>query len=277
VRSKSRTAHPIAEALSREELSRYRRHLILPEVGVEGQRKLKRSKVVLVGVGGLGSPAALYLAAAGVGEIGLVEDETVELSNLQRQVLYTTRDVGRAKLDAAKERIQALNPETRVVGHPHRLTKGNALDILAPYDIILDGTDNFPARYLVNDAAALLGKPDVYGSVSRFEGQTSVFDAQRGPCYRCLYPEPPRPDRFPPCAETGVAGVVPGVIGVLQATEVLKLLLGQGRPLIGRLLLFDALSLGFRELRVRKNPRCVLCSPRASQKGLVDYPRFPST
>lgn len=272
MRSKSRTAHPIAEALSREELSRYRRHLILPEVGVEGQRKLKRSKVVLVGVGGLGSPAALYLAAAGVGEIGLVEDETVELSNLQRQVLYTTRDVGRAKLDAAKERIQALNPETRVVGHPHRLTKGNALDILAPYDIILDGTDNFPARYLVNDAAALLGKPDVYGSVSRFEGQASVFDAKRGPCYRCLFPEPPPPGSVPSCADTGVAGVLPGLIGILQATEALKLILGQGKPLIGRLLLFDALSARFRELRVRKNPRCVLCSAHPSQKGLVDYP-----
>ena len=276
VRSGSRTARSFAPTLSGAELSRYRRHLVLPEVGVEGQRKLRRSKVVLVGVGGLGSPAALYLAAAGVGEIGLADHDAVELSNLQRQVLYTTRDVGRAKLDAARERIEALNPDTRVVSHDGLLTKETALGILRPYDVVVDGTDNLPARYLVNDAAALLGKPDVYGSVSGFEGQASVFDAKRGPCYRCLYPEPPRPDLVPSCADGGVAGVVPGVIGVLQATEVLKLLLGQGRPLIGRLLLFDALSLEFRELRVRKNPRCVLCSPRASQRGLVDYPRFAS-
>jgi len=262
----------MGETFSHDELNRYRRHLFLPEVGVEGQRKLKRAKVLVVGVGGLGSSAALYLAAAGVGEIGLVDHDAVELSNLHRQVLYTTSDVGRSKLAAAKERIQALNPETRVVSHALRLTKENALDILRPYDIVLDGTDNFPARYLVNDAAALLGKPDVYGSVSRFEGQASVFDAKRGPCYRCLYPEPPPPGLIPSCAETGVAGVLPGLIGILQATETLKLVLGQGKPLIGRLLLFDALSVEFRELRIRKNPRCVLCSAHPSQKGLVDYP-----
>jgi adenylyltransferase/sulfurtransferase len=266
----------LGEPFSPDELSRYRRHLFLPEVGVEGQRKLKRAKVLLVGVGGLGSSAALYLAAAGVGEIGLVEHDTVELSNLQRQVLYTTRDVGRPKLAAAKEHLEALNPETRVVPYDRRLTRENALDMLRPYDLVVDGTDNFPTRYLVNDAAALLGKPDVYGSVSRFEGQASVFDARRGPCYRCLYPEPPPPDLVPSCADAGVAGVLPGLIGVLQATETLKLLLGQGNPLIGRLLLFDALSAKFRELRIRKNPRCVLCSPRATQKGLVDYPGLPS-
>jgi adenylyltransferase/sulfurtransferase len=262
----------MGEAISRDELSRYGRQLLMPEVGVQGQLRLKRAKVLLVGVGGLGSPAALYLAAAGVGEIGLVDHDSVELSNLHRQVLYTTSDIGRPKLAAAKERIQALNPETRVVSHAQRLTKANALDILRPYDLVLDGTDNFPARYLVNDAAALLGKPDVYGSVSRFEGQASVFDAKRGPCYRCLFPEPPPPGSVPSCADTGVAGVLPGLIGILQATEALKLILGQGKPLIGRLLLFDALSARFRELRVRKNPRCVLCSAHPSQKGLVDYP-----
>ncbi len=274
-RSASKAPRPIGKTFSHDELNRYRRHLFLPEVGVEGQRKLKRAKVLLVGVGGLGSPAALYLAAAGVGEIGLVDHDTVELSNLHRQVLYTTSDVGRPKLAAAKERIQALNPETRVVSHALCLTKENALDILGPYDIVLDGTDNFPARYLVNDAAALLGIPDVYGSVSRFEGQASVFDAKRGPCYRCLYPEPPPSGLIPSCAETGVAGVLPGLIGILQATETLKLVLGQGKPLIGRLLLFDALSVEFRELRVRKNPRCVLCSAHPSQKGLVNYPGVP--
>ncbi len=274
-RSASKAPRPIGETFSHDELNRYRRHLFLPEVGVEGQRKLKRAKVLLVGVGGLGSSAALYLAAAGVGEIGLVDHDTVELSNLHRQVLYTTSDVGRPKLAAAKERIQALNPEIRVVSHALRLTKENALNVLGLYDIVLDGTDNFPTRYLVNDAAALLGKPDIYGSVSRFEGQVSVFDAKRGPCYRCLYPETPPPGLVPSCAETGVAGVLPGLIGILQATETLKLVLGQGKPLIGRLLLFDALSVEFRELRIRKNPRCVLCSAHPSQQGLVDYPGVP--
>jgi len=273
-RPRSRTVSSTETTFSREELSRYSRHLTLPEVGVEGQRKLRKAKVLLVGAGGLGAPAALYLAAAGVGEIGLVDFDAVERSNLQRQVLYTTSDVGRPKLAAAKERIVALNPGTRVVPYPVRLTSENALDILRPYDVVVDGSDNFPTRYLVNDAAVLLGKPDVYGSVYRFEGQLSVFDARRGPCYRCLYPEPPPPDLVPSCAEAGVLGVLPGLIGVLQATETLKLLLERGNPMTGRLLLYDALRLEFRELRVRKNPRCIVCSTRATQKGLIDYPAF---
>jgi sulfur-carrier protein adenylyltransferase/sulfurtransferase len=263
-----------SESFSRDELRRYSRHLLLPEVGVAGQRKLRQSKVLLIGAGGLGSPAALYLAAAGVGEIGLVDFDVVDLSNLQRQVLYTTSDVGRPKLVAAKERIEALNPGTRVVAHEERLTSENALEILRPYDVVVDGTDNFPTRYLVNDACVLLGKPNVYGSIYRFEGQVSVFDAKRGPCYRCLYPEPPPPDLVPSCAEAGVLGVLPGLVGVLQATETVKLLLDRGDPLIGRLLLFDALALKFRELKLRKNPHCVLCSAHATQKGLIDYPAF---
>ncbi|MGA7476318.1 MAG: molybdopterin-synthase adenylyltransferase MoeB [Thermoplasmata archaeon] len=266
---------PSAEKpFSREELSRYSRHLLLPELGVPGQRKLRKAKVLIVGAGGLGTPTALYLAAAGVGEIGIVDLDTVELSNLQRQVLYTTSDVGRPKVAAAKERIEALNSGTRVVPYPVRLTSENALDLLRRYDVVVDGTDNFPARYLVNDAAVLLGMPDVYASVYRFEGQLSVFDAKRGPCYRCLLPEPPPPGLAPSCAEAGVLGVLPGVLGVLQATETVKLLVGRGNPMIGRLLLFDALRLEFRELKVRKNPRCVICSSHATQRGLADYPAF---
>jgi len=272
----SRVALPaeLSDRFSAEELRRYSRHLLLPEVGVAGQRRLRRSKVLLVGTGGLGSPAALYLAAAGVGELGLVDYDAVDLSNLQRQVLYSTPDVGRPKLEAAKERLEALNPGVHVVTHAQRLTSENALDVLGTYDVVVDGTDNFPTRYLVNDAAVLLGKPNVYGSIYRFEGQVSVFDAQRGPCYRCLYPEPPPPDLVPSCAEAGVLGVLPGLIGVLQATETVKLLLGTGTPLIGRLILFDALALRFRELTLHKNPHCVLCSPHATQKGLIDYPAF---
>jgi sulfur-carrier protein adenylyltransferase/sulfurtransferase len=262
------------DRFSSQELRRYSRHLLLPEVGVAGQHKLRRSKVLLVGAGGLGAPAALYLAAAGVGEIGLVDFDAVDLSNLQRQVLYVTPDVGRPKLEVAKERLEALNPGVRVVPYEARLTSENALDVLRPYDVVVDGTDNFPTRYLVNDACVLLGKPNVYGSIYRFEGQVSVFDASRGPCYRCLYPEPPPPDLVPSCAEAGVLGVLPGLIGVLQATETVKLLLGTGTPMIGRLLLYDALELKFRELALRKNPRCVLCSPHATQKGLIDYPAF---
>ena len=265
---------PAPEAFSKDDLRRYSRHLLLPEVGVAGQRKLRRAKVLLIGAGGLGAPAALYLAAAGVGVIGLVDFDSVDLSNLQRQVLYSTTDVGRPKLVAAKERIESLNPGTRVVTHELRLSSENAMQTLAPYDVVLDGTDNFPTRYLVNDAAVLLHKPSVYGSIYRFEGQVSVFDAERGPCYRCLYPEPPPPDLVPSCAEAGVLGVLPGIVGVLQATEAVKLILGQGEPLIGRLLLYDALALKFRELKIRKNPRCVLCSPHATQKGLIDYPAF---
>lgn len=267
-------APAVAESFTRDELRRYSRHLLLPEVGVAGQRKLRQSKVLLVGAGGLGAPSALYLAAAGVGEIGLVDFDVVDLSNLQRQVLYTTSDVGRPKLVAAKERIEALNPGTRVVPYEQRLTSENALEVLRPYDVVVDGTDNFPTRYLINDACVLLGKPNVYGSIYRFEGQVSVFDAKRGPCYRCLYPEPPPPDLVPSCAEAGVLGVLPGLVGVLQATETVKLLLDRGESLIGRLLLFDALALRFRELKLRKNPQCVLCSPHATQKGLIDYPAF---
>ncbi|HYA58111.1 MAG TPA: molybdopterin-synthase adenylyltransferase MoeB [Thermoplasmata archaeon] len=265
---------PGSSALPTDELRRYSRHLLLPEVGLAGQKRLRAAKVLLVGAGGLGSPAALYLAAAGVGEIGLVDFDTVDLSNLQRQVLYTTGDVGQPKLKVAKARIEALNPGVRVVAHEERLSSANALDVLRPYDVVVDGTDNFPTRYLVNDACVLLGKPNVYGSIYRFEGQVSVFDARRGPCYRCLYPEPPPPDLVPSCAEAGVLGVLPGLIGVLQATEAVKLLLGTGEPLLGRLLLYDALAMQFRELKLNRNPECVLCSPRATQKGLIDYAAF---
>jgi len=226
----------------------------------------------VVGAGGLGSPVALYLAAAGVGEIGLVDFDTVELSNLPRQVLYGTSDVGRPKLAAAKERLEVLNPGVQVILHAHRLTARNALSVLRRYDVVIDGSDNLPTRYLVSDAAALLGMPDVYGSVYRFEGQMSVFDARRGPCYRCLYPEPPPPELLPTCAEAGVLNVVPGLVGMLQATEALKLLLGQGRPMVGRLLLFDALTLEFREVPVRKNPRCAVCSRSASLRRIPAYP-----
>ena len=265
-----RTALPFTS----EELRRYSRHLLLPEVGLRGQRALHRSKVLVVGTGGLGAAAALYLAAAGVGMLGLVDFDAVELSNLQRQVLYTTGDVGRPKLEAARERLEGLNPGTTVVSHAGPLDASNALQILRDYDLVLDGTDNFPTRYLVNDASVLLGKPNVYGSIYRFEGQVSVFDARRGPCYRCLYPEPPPPDLVPSCAEAGVLGVLPGVVGALQATEAIKLLVGVGEPLIGRLLLYDASSMTFRQLRLEKNPECVLCSPHATQHGLVDYTAF---
>jgi sulfur-carrier protein adenylyltransferase/sulfurtransferase len=264
-----------AEApFSHDELRRYSRHLLLPEVGVAGQRALRRSKVLLVGTGGLGAPAALYLAAAGVGTLGLVDFDDVELSNLQRQVLYGTDDVGRPKLDAARARLSRLNPEIRLVAHPGPLTSANALEILRGYDVVIDGTDNFPTRYLVNDASVLLGKPNVYGSIYRFEGQVSVFDARRGPCYRCLYPEPPPADLVPSCAEAGVLGVLPGVVGGLQATEAIKLVVGVGEPLIGRLLLYDAASMTFRQLKLAKNPDCVLCSPHATQHELIDYPAF---
>jgi sulfur-carrier protein adenylyltransferase/sulfurtransferase len=260
--------------LTRDQLRRYSRHLLLPEVGVKGQRRLRASKVLIVGAGGLGSPSALYLAASGVGEIGLVDFDKVEASNLQRQVMYGTKDVGRAKLDAARDRLIDLNPDVAVRTYDQHLSSENALEILRPYDVILDGTDNFPTRYLVNDASVLLGKPNVYGSIYRFEGQASVFDAQRGPCYRCLYPEPPPPGLVPSCAEGGVLGILPGLVGTIQATETVKLLLGIGEPLIGRLLLFDALSLRFRELRLQKNPDCVVCGTHPTQTGLIDYPAF---
>jgi adenylyltransferase/sulfurtransferase len=263
--------------LSSGELRRYSRQLLLPEVGPVGQRRLRSGRVVIVGAGGLGSPAALYLVAAGVGTIGLVDSDAVDLSNLHRQVLYSASDVERPKLEAAQQRLQGLNPEVRIETHPGPIHRDNALELLRPYDVIVDGTDNFPARYLLNDAAALLGKPDVFGSVYRFEGQVSVFDARVGPCYRCLFPEPPPPDSVPTCAEGGVLGVLPGIIGLLQATEALKLLLGIGEPLIGRLVLVDALAMRFRELRLRRNPACVLCGPNATQHELIDYPAFCGT
>jgi sulfur-carrier protein adenylyltransferase/sulfurtransferase len=263
-----------SDAFDRDELRRYSRHLLLPEVGVAGQKALRRAKVLLIGAGGLGSPTALYLAAAGVGELGLVDFDEIDLSNLQRQVLYTTHDLGRPKIEAARDRLMALNPGTKVVPIAERLSAENALEVLRPYDVVVDGTDNFPTRYLVNDACVLLGKPNVYGSIYRFEGQASVFDARNGPCYRCLYPEPPPPDLVPSCAEGGVLGVLPGLVGMVQATETVKLILGVGEPLIGRLLLYDALAMRFRELKLRKNPDCVICSPHATQKGLIDYPAF---
>lgn len=260
--------------LTRDELSRYARHLILPEVGVEGQQKLKAARVLCVGAGGLGSPLALYLAAAGVGTLGLVDFDVVDASNLQRQILHTTGDVGRKKLDSAEEKLAALNPAVHVVKHETMLTSANALDILKDYDIVADGTDNFPTRYLVNDACVLLGKPNVYGSVFRFEGQASVFATREGPCYRCLYPEPPPPGMVPSCAEGGVLGILPGIIGIIQATEVIKLILGKGEPLIGRLLLVDALSMRFRELKLKKNPECPVCGAHPTVTALIYYQQF---
>jgi molybdopterin/thiamine biosynthesis adenylyltransferase/rhodanese-related sulfurtransferase len=260
--------------LSYEEIRRYGRHLIIPEVGMAGQRKLKAARVLVVGAGGLGSPISLYLAAAGVGHIGLVDFDRVDESNLQRQILYTTKDVKRPKLEAAKERLTAMNPHIEVETYETRLTSENALEIMKDYDVIVDGTDNFPTRYLVNDACVLLGKPNVYGSIFRFDGQVSVFDARRGPCYRCLYPEPPPPGLVPSCAEGGVLGVLPGVVGALQAMETLKLILGIGQPLIGRLLLFDGLHMSFTELKLRKDPNCKVCDPNPSVRELIDYEAF---
>jgi adenylyltransferase/sulfurtransferase len=260
--------------LTRDELSRYARHLILPEVGVEGQQKLKAARVLCVGAGGLGSPLALYLAAAGVGTLGLVDFDVVDASNLQRQILHSTRDVGRKKLDSAEEKLAALNPAVHVVKHETMLSSANALEILKDYDVVADGTDNFPTRYLVNDACVLLGKPNVYGSVFRFEGQASVFATRQGPCYRCLYPEPPPPGTVPSCAEGGVLGILPGLVGIIQATEVIKLILGKGDPLVGRLLLVDALSMRFRELKLKKNPECPVCGAHPTVTALIDYQEF---
>ncbi len=256
------------------ERRRYSRHLILPEVGPEGQRRLKASRVLVVGAGGLGSPLALYLAAAGVGTLGLVDFDVVDESNLHRQVLYGASDVGRKKLDAARERLAEVNPHVEVVGHESRLTSDNALEILERYDVVVDGTDNFPTRYLVNDACVLLDKPNVYGSIFRFEGQVGVFWGAHGPCYRCLFAEPPPPGLVPSCAEGGVLGVLPGVIGALQANEAIKLVLGRGEPAVGRLILYDAWKLSFRELRLKKNPECPVCSERPTQTGLIDYEDF---
>ena len=259
--------------LTRDELLRYGRHLVLPNVGPQGQRTLKAARVLLVGAGGLGSPVALYLAAAGVGTLGLIDFDVVDLSNLQRQVLHGTSDVGRSKLESARERIHDVNPHVAVDTYELRLTAANALDILRDYDIIVDGTDNFATRYLTNDACVLLGKPNVYGSIFRFEGQASVFATGRGPCYRCLYPEPPPPGAVPSCAEGGVLGVLPGIVGTIQATEVLKLVLGIGEPLIGRLLLIDALASRFRAVTLERDPSCPACGTREIRE-LIDYDEF---
>ena len=260
--------------LTTDDLSRYSRHLILPEVGMEGQQKLKAARVLCVGTGGLGSPLALYLAAAGIGTLGLVDFDVVDASNLQRQIIHSTRDIGRKKLDSAEEKLLALNPAIRIVKHDTMLSSANALDILKDYDIVADGTDNFPTRYLVNDACVLLGKPNVYGSIFRFEGQASVFATEAGPCYRCLYPEPPPPGLVPSCAEGGVLGILPGLVGVIQATEVIKLILGKGESLVGRLLLVDSLNMRFRELKLRKNPECPICGPNPTVTQLIDYQQF---
>jgi adenylyltransferase/sulfurtransferase len=267
------TAGPLPE-LTTDDLSRYSRHLILPEVGMEGQQKLKAARVLCVGTGGLGSPLALYLTAAGIGTLGLVDFDVVDASNLQRQIIHSTKDIGRKKLDSAEEKLTALNPAIRIVKHETMLTSANALEILKDYDIVADGTDNFPTRYLVNDACVLLGKPNVYGSIFRFEGQASVFATEQGPCYRCLYPEPPPPGLVPSCAEGGVLGILPGLVGVIQATEVIKLILGKGESLIGRLLLVDALNMRFRELKLRRNPQCPVCGPHPTVTELIDYQQF---
>ena len=260
--------------LSNDEILRYSRHLIMPEVGMEGQLKLKRARVLLIGTGGLGAPLGLYLAAAGVGRLGLVDFDVVDFTNLQRQVTFGTSDVGRRKIEAAKERLSILNPHIQIDTYEAKLSSENALGILRDYDVVVDGTDNFPTRYLVNDACILLGKPNVYGSIFRFDGQTTVFGYPGGPCYRCLYPEPPPPGLVPSCAEGGVLGVLPGIVGSIQAMETIKLILGTGDLLVGRLLLFDALAMRFRELKLRKNPECPACGERRTITKLIDYYEF---
>jgi molybdopterin/thiamine biosynthesis adenylyltransferase/rhodanese-related sulfurtransferase len=260
--------------LTNDEVVRYSRHLIMPEVGMDGQRRLKAGSVLCIGAGGLGSPAAMYLAAAGVGRIGIVDFDVVDFSNLQRQIIHGTPDVGRSKLDSAKDRLRAINPHIEIETFETALSSENALELFAPYDVILDGTDNFPTRYLTNDACVLLGKPNAYGSIFRFEGQASVFATKEGPCYRCLYPEPPPPGLVPSCAEGGVLGVLPGVIGVIQATEAIKLLTGIGEPLIGRFLIYDALRMRFRELKLRKDPDCPVCGTHPTVTKLIDYEQF---
>lgn len=260
--------------LSHEEVRRYSRHLIMPEVTMSGQKRLKAARVLMVGAGGLGAPLGLYLAAAGVGTLGLVDFDTVEASNLQRQVIHGTSDVGRSKLDSARDRIKDVNPYVNVETYATRLTSENALEIFQDYDLVVDGTDNFPTRYLVNDACAMLGIPNVYGSIFRFEGQATVFDSTQGPCYRCLYPEPPPPGLVPSCAEGGVLGVLPGLVGTIQATETIKLILRRGEPLVGRLLLVDALNMSFRELNLRKNPDCPVCGENPTVTELIDYEAF---
>jgi adenylyltransferase/sulfurtransferase len=263
--------------LSKEEVERYSRHLIMPEVGMAGQKKLKAAKVLLIGAGGLGSPLALYLTAAGIGRIGLVDYDVVDYTNLQRQIIHGTKDVGRSKLESAKESMLDINPYVQVDTYPVPLTSANALEIFEPYDIIIDGTDNFPTRYLTNDACVLLGKPNVYGSIFRFEGQLSVFYAEQGPCYRCLFPEPPPPGLVPSCAEGGVLGILPGTIGAMQATEAIKLILGIGESMIGRLVLYDALNMEFTEVKLRKNPKCPVCGENPTVTELIDYEQFCGT
>jgi len=262
----------MAMSLSNEEIGRYSRHLIMPEVGMEGQLKLKNAKVLLIGTGGLGAPVAMYLAAAGVGKLGLVDFDTVDVSNLQRQVIHGTKDIGKKKVDSAEETMKDINPFIEVVKYEVPLTSANALEILKDYDIVADGTDNFPTRFLVNDACVLLGIPNVYASIFRFEGQATVFCKDDGPCYRCLYPEPPPPGLVPSCAEGGVLGILPGVVGLIQATEVIKLILGEGQPLQGRLMLYDALAMKFRELKIRRNPECQ--GKCTVVKELIDYQQF---
>ena len=260
--------------LSNEEILRYSRHLIMPEVGMEGQLKLKNASVLLVGAGGLGAPLGLYLAAAGIGRIGLVDFDVVDFTNLQRQVIHGTKDVGRKKLDSASDKMSDINPNVKIEKYEVALTSENALDILRNYDYVVDGTDNFPTRYLVNDACVLLKKPNVYGSIFRFEGQCTVFAYPGGPCYRCLYPEPPPPGLVPSCAEGGVLGILPGIIGLMQATETVKLILGVGEPLVGRLVLYDALAMKFRELKLRRNPECPVCGDHPTLHKLIDYQEF---
>jgi sulfur-carrier protein adenylyltransferase/sulfurtransferase len=267
-------AKPETTTLSNEEILRYSRHLIMPEVGMEGQQKLKAARVLCIGAGGLGSPLALYLAAAGVGTLGIVDFDVVDSTNLQRQIIHTTADVGRKKLDSAADKLKAINPYVNLRTFDTRLSSENALELFQEFDIVADGTDNFPTRYLVNDACVLTGKPNVYGSIFRFEGQASVFATEEGPCYRCLYPEPPPPGLVPSCAEGGVLGILPGLVGVMQATETIKLILGKGEPLIGRLLLIDALGMKFRELKLRKNPDCPACGEHPTITKLIDYNEF---
>ena len=266
---------PMSIELSNEEISRYSRHLILPEVGMAGQKKLKATSVLCIGTGGLGSPISMYLAAAGIGKIGVVDFDVVDYSNLQRQILHGTEDVGRTKVQSGKETLNSINPEVEVVVHETMLTSENALEIIDPYHIVVDGTDNFPTRYLTNDACVLLKKPNVYGSIFRFEGQASVFAPELGgPCYRCLYPEPPPPGMVPSCAEGGVLGVLPGIIGCIQATEIIKLALGKGEPLINRLMLYSALDMRFRELKLRRDPKCPICGENPTITELIDYQEF---
>jgi adenylyltransferase/sulfurtransferase len=261
-------------SLSSGEIQRYARHLIMPEVAMAGQKRLKAARALCIGTGGLGAPLTMYLTAAGVGTIGLADFDVVDLSNLQRQIIHFTGDVGRPKIASAAEKLSAINPEVNLVLHEQTIDSSNALELFADYDIIIDGTDNFPTRYLVNDACVLLAKPNVYGSIFRFDGQATVFFPPEGPCYRCLYPEPPPPGLVPSCAEGGVLGILPGLIGVVQATEAVKLILGTGKPLIGRLLLYDALDMSFREMKVRKNPKCPICGPEPTIRELIDYHEF---